>query len=120
MQALCSRLSRDYCANRPSSSRATRPAIAAPQPTRAPKAAKARHASKPETKGEPVTLDVGIRGDVFAALKAGPMTSLELVKKFEKQCTPGAIYLALKQLREARVVETRLGDDGEKKNVRVS
>jgi hypothetical protein len=59
----------------------------------------------------------GARAAVYAALKSGPMTSLQLIQRFS-QYSNGSIYLALKELRGAMVVRTR-EIDGEQKNERV-
>jgi DNA-binding PadR family transcriptional regulator len=49
------------------------------------------------------------------------MTSGELVEKFDGKFTSASVYLALKQLRDAKVVETREDTDtGERKNFRVA
>lgn len=57
------------------------------------------------------------RTQVFERLKSRAMTSQELIKAFPKY-TPGAIYLALKELRAAMVVKTHM-IDGEQQNERV-
>lgn len=105
------------------------PALPAPQAPREVKRAKAapRKAANAEApkaapaKTEaPVPESGGVRGEVYAALKPGPMTSLELVGKFEKRCSAGAIYLALKELRNAGVVESRENESGVKMNYRIA
>lgn len=53
----------------------------------------------------------GWRQRVYDALKAVPTKSADLVHRFAKECNAGSIYLALKELRAAGVVETRTVDD---------
>lgn len=49
----------------------------------------------------------GCRGDVYLALKQGPATTPALVERFS-QYSSASVYLALKELRNAGVVRTKL------------
>lgn len=75
---------------------------------------KAEAAPVPKS-GPPVDVTPGCRQECLSRIKAGPKTSAELIQALPNY-TSASVYLALKELRGAMLIETR-DVEGQNKNV---